>query len=128
VQLINHSFPYSNNNTYTSFFLVIKTLVSSHSSIKEGWFTVNFWSKITHLKAFFLFPFYWNKWFSHLFHFSRLSATLFVFLCSLFDSDCQISFDPVQIKSMTLESSTPVDPDPETWVFRRLKYSHMCRL
>ena len=39
----------------------------------------------------------------------RLCATLFVFLCSfryLFDSDCQISFDPVQIKSMTLESST----------------------
>jgi len=24
----------------------------------------------------------------------------------LFDSDCQISFDPVQIKSMTLKSST----------------------
>ncbi|AES61483.1 hypothetical protein MTR_1g084680 [Medicago truncatula] len=35
--------------------------------------------------------------------------TLFVFLVSfkyLFDSDCQISFDPVQIKLMTLESST----------------------
>ncbi|AES67348.1 transmembrane protein, putative [Medicago truncatula] len=34
---------------------------------------------------------------------------LFVFLVSLtylFDSDCHISFDPMQIKSMTLESST----------------------
>jgi len=39
----------------------------------------------------------------------RLCATLFVFLVSfgyLFDSDRQISFDSVQIKSMTLESST----------------------
>ncbi|RHN59947.1 hypothetical protein MtrunA17_Chr4g0019721 [Medicago truncatula] len=39
----------------------------------------------------------------------RRCATLFVFLVSfryLLDSDCQISFDPVQIKSMTLESST----------------------
>jgi len=70
----------------------------------------------------FLFPFYWNKWFSHLFRFffcdfvvlvrryfvRHLCATLFVFLVSfryLFGSDCQISFDPVQIKSMTLESS-----------------------
>lgn len=55
--------------------------------------------------------------FSHLFHFyfvissfiDRLCATLFVFLLSfkyLFDSDCPINFDPVQIKSMTLSSST----------------------
>ena len=39
----------------------------------------------------------------------RLCATLFVILVSfryLFDSNCQISFDPVHIKSMTLESST----------------------
>ena len=39
----------------------------------------------------------------------RLCATLFVFLVSfryLFGSDCQISFDPVQIQSMTLASST----------------------
>jgi len=39
----------------------------------------------------------------------RLCATLFVFLVSfryLFGSDCQMSFDSVQIKSMTLESST----------------------
>ena len=71
----------------------------------------------------FLFPFYWNKWFSHLFCFlicdfvvfvrrwfvRRLCATLFVFLVSiryLIVSDCQISFDPVQIQSMTLASST----------------------
>ena len=39
----------------------------------------------------------------------RLCATLFVFLVSLrylIASDCQISFDPVQIQSMTLASST----------------------
>jgi len=39
----------------------------------------------------------------------RLRVTLFVILVSfmyLFDSDCQINFDPVHIKSMTLESST----------------------
>ena len=38
-----------------------------------------------------------------------LCATLFVFLVSLrylIGSDCQISFDPVQIQSMTLASST----------------------
>jgi hypothetical protein len=39
----------------------------------------------------------------------RLCATLFVFLVSLrflIASDCQISFDPVQIQSMTLALST----------------------
>jgi len=39
----------------------------------------------------------------------HLCATLFVFLVSLkylIASDCQISFDPVQIQSMTLVSST----------------------
>ena len=76
---------------------VTKTLVSSSSSTKEGRFRVNFCFKITHLTLF-LFPFYWNKWFSHLFRFflswfRRLSATLFcssslcgVFLSSLFRS------------------------------------------
>ncbi|AES81547.1 hypothetical protein MTR_7g093970 [Medicago truncatula] len=41
--------------------------------------------------------------------FRRLCATLFVFLVSfkyLIDSNCPISFDPVQIQSMTLTSST----------------------
>jgi len=102
---------------------VAKTLVFSPSYIKEGWFRVNFWPKITLLTRFFLFPFYWNKWFSHLFHFlfcdfvifvrrwfvRRFCATLFVFLVSLrylIGSDCQINFDPVQIQSMTLTSST----------------------
>ena len=40
---------------------------------------------------------------------SRLRATLFVFLVSfryLFRPDCQINFNPVQIKSMNLKSST----------------------
>ncbi|AES93993.1 transmembrane protein, putative [Medicago truncatula] len=38
-----------------------------------------------------------------------LCATLFVFFVTfryLFGSDCQISFDPVQIQSTTLTSST----------------------
>jgi len=73
--------------------------------------------------SFFLFPFYWNKWFSLLFRFSirdfvvlvrrcfvhRLCAALFIFLVSfryLFDLDCQVSLDPVHIQSMILASST----------------------
>jgi len=56
--------------------VVAKTLVSSSSPTKEGWFRVNFWPKSTHLTCF-----SWNKWF-HIYFvflswFRRLNTTLF---------------------------------------------------
>ena len=105
-------------------------LVSSPSSIKERWLPILDLKSSLYLV--FLFLFYWNTWFSHLFRFlfcdfivlvrrwlvRRLCAALFVIMVSfryLFGSDCHISFDLVHIQSMTLASSM--------LQFRRHEYS-----
>jgi len=91
--------------------------------------------KITPLTRF-LFPFYWNKWFftSTLFFlpwFRRLSATLFcsLSLCNIVCLSCFIHVFVWFKFSYQINAFGVLNVAyPETWLFWRLKYSHMCRL
>ena len=93
----------------------------------------------------FLLPFCLNKWFSHWIRFffrdfvvlvrrcfvCRLCA-MFVFSLlfrCLFRSDCQISFDPVQIQPMTLASSTlQIRRDDYSGDFNIIIFVDLCTL
>ena len=111
----------------------------------EGWFRVNFDSKITPPSCFFLYPnwisdFTYCLFFRLFLWFRRLWTTLFVLisrLCAmcfdfpvlvrcLFDSGWKISFEQVQINDNDFDVVNVADP--KTWVIQRHEYSHISHI
>jgi len=126
---------------FSLFLAVTKTLVSSLHLPKRGdlcqFLTQNhpsnsFFSfpfiEISDFHIFFVFLFWDFDVFVRCWFVLHLCATLFVCFYSLkylIGSDCQISFDPMQIQLTTLASSSMLQI--QRHLFWRFKYSHMCR-